>query len=166
MIEKLNLQHEYSKEDASNIFQELDVEKTGIIKAEDFIQSLKDHGNLNFSKFYNSINKELITTGDKIITILRKIKNKAFLKDDIESVNEIEWIISVITSPDLYDLEYTLIKKGKGFQEMEGALDFLTQYSQIWDQSRKVEDMLKISLLNKELSKIENMSKEMLNEIQ
>ena len=168
MIEKMNLQNEYSKEDASKIFQELDTEKCGKIKTGDFIHALET-GDIHkriFSKFYESINKELVSTGEKVIDVLKKIKRKAFLKDDLESVKEIDWIITVITNSDLYDLELTVMKKGKGFQDMDGALDFLSQYSQIWDQSRKVEDMLKISLLNKELSKIENMSKEMLDEIQ
>src|SRR4051794_897335 len=115
MIEKMNLQYEFSKEDASKIFEEIDIEKTGKIKTEDFINALEsgDKQKQHFSKFYESINKELISTGDKIIHTLRKIKNKAFLKDDMESVKEIEWIITVITNSDLYDLEYTVMKKGK-----------------------------------------------------
>lgn len=92
MIETMNLQDLYSKETAKAIFEELDIDHQGKILAEhfiDFITRMNDSS--NFKKFFEIVAKELISPSEKIIVKLKKLKKKAYIEEDKESIEDIDW---------------------------------------------------------------------------
>ena len=75
------------------IFQDLDKNKTGKIKIEEFLdyitERLKDQ--TRFQPFYEHIMEELVGVSEKIIFKLKKIRQKAFLANDNEALEDLEW---------------------------------------------------------------------------
>ena len=80
-------------EEAKKIFQDLDVEKTGRIKIENFIEAitLSQKNSTPYSSLLKQINDELTTVSERIITKLKKMKQKATYSSDTESLEDIDW---------------------------------------------------------------------------
>lgn len=144
----MKLQSFFTKEAAKEIFQELDTEKIGKIKTADFIDYLqKSHPQSNFAFFYSLLSNELVSKSEKIILKLKRLKEKAFLSKENDSLDDIDWMIATITESDLNEPEISyVINKTSDFEKF--GLDYLAQYSQMWHESRKVNDLVKAQKVN------------------
>lgn len=89
----MKLQKSFDKEISKKIFQDLDVNKTGIIKIDDFLDYITERLNSQneFLPFYELIMDELVGKSEKIILKLKKLKQKAISSNDAESIEDIEW---------------------------------------------------------------------------
>jgi hypothetical protein len=98
MIEKLNLQsiffvieENFDQESSKKIFEDLDKNKSGKIKTDDFLDYLSEklRTETNFQPFYLLIMDELVGRSEKIIIKLKKMK--PHLVNHPESQDDIDW---------------------------------------------------------------------------
>ncbi len=98
LIESMKLT--INQEDVKNIFNKLDTDMTGKVSLETLLESVKnaqsskDLNNLNensYSYVFRSLNENLTTKSERIITKLKKLKEKAYFNCDKESQTEINW---------------------------------------------------------------------------
>jgi Ca2+-binding EF-hand superfamily protein len=85
----------YTKESAKAIFDELDINKSGKVKTDHFVeyvskQSTKQRRS-HFNKFYELMSRELVSKSEKIILKLKKIKHKAYIANDSDTLDDIDW---------------------------------------------------------------------------
>lgn len=94
IFEKMNIT--IGNEEAQKIFQDLDVEKTGKVKIEKFVEAitLSQKGQSSYSNVLKQINDGLVTVSERIILKLKKLKNKAVYTSDRESLEDIDWYIN------------------------------------------------------------------------
>ena len=83
----------FDKEISKKIFEELDVNKTGIIKIDDFLDYINEklQTPTEFYPFYEQIMEELVGKSEKIILKLKKLKQKSYLANDHEALDDIDW---------------------------------------------------------------------------
>lgn len=85
-------QENFDKEISRKIFEELDVNKTGTINTDDFIYYVSEKLHTSeFYPFYEQIMGELEGKSEKIILKLKKLKQKSYIANDTESLNDIDW---------------------------------------------------------------------------
>ena len=98
IIEKFKLQSKLifdniDKETSKKIFKELDKNNIGWIKIEEFLdyvsEKMKDQS--PFQPFYEHIMEQLVGLSEKIINKLKHLKQKAFISNDLEAIDDINW---------------------------------------------------------------------------
>lgn len=98
IIEKFKLQSKlifdnFDKETSKKIFKELDKNNIGWIKIEEFLdyvsEKMKDQS--PFQPFYEHIMEQLVGLSEKIINKLKHLKQKAFISNDLEAIDDINW---------------------------------------------------------------------------
>ena len=101
MIEKLKLQsnkqciniENFDKEISKKIFKELDTDKSGVIKIDDFLDYITEKlkSQTEFQPFFEHIMEELVGKSEKIILKLKRLKQKSYISNDTESLEDIDW---------------------------------------------------------------------------
>jgi hypothetical protein len=100
IIEKLKLQGFnflnsglLDRDSSKKIFSQLDRNKDGKIKIDDFLDYVheKTRDQSDFQLFYDHIMEELVSLSEKIISKLKKLKSKAFLANDLDALDDIDW---------------------------------------------------------------------------
>ena len=78
---------------ANELFLELDTEKSGKIKKSKFVEYLNKYPSTDkaFKSFYDTINEELYSKSEKIISKLKKLKEKHYVKEDKDTLSDIDW---------------------------------------------------------------------------
>ena len=83
----------FDKETSKKIFKELDKNNIGWIKIEEFLdyvsEKMKDQS--PFQPFYEHIMEQLVGLSEKIINKLKHLKQKAFISNDLEAIDDINW---------------------------------------------------------------------------
>lgn len=89
-VELVKLEN-FDKESSKQIFEDLDKNRSGKIKTDDFLDYLSEklHSENNFQPFYLLIMDELVGKSEKIIIKLKKMKHH--LIDHPESLEDIDW---------------------------------------------------------------------------
>jgi hypothetical protein len=93
LVEKLNLTSKVDKLKAKTIFELADIEKKGKIAKGEFIETLSKCKTEDpaIISFIESLNLQLSSKAEIIVSKLKKIKEKAFLSKDNESIQDINW---------------------------------------------------------------------------
>ena len=95
IVEKLNLSELIDKEKAKELFELLDEDKKGKIRKSTFVEYLLKYtqklNNSSFNSFFEIINNELSSKSEKIINKLKNLRLKESIKNDLDSVNDINW---------------------------------------------------------------------------
>ncbi len=91
IFEKMNIS--IDKEEAKKIFQDLDIEKSGQVNIEKFVEAitLSQKNSSSYSNLLKQINEELITISERIIMKLKNLKKKATFSSDMASLEDIDW---------------------------------------------------------------------------
>ena len=90
--------------------------------------------NEQINKFFSLLNQALLTKSEKIILRLKKLRNKNWLKTDNEGLNDVNWIINVISEKNLYDLDASIITSHLKNKQKEIELAYLVKYSELEDK--------------------------------
>jgi hypothetical protein len=87
------IKESFDKEISKKIFQDLDANKTGVIKIDDFLDYITDklQSQTEFHPFYEHIMEELVGKSEKIIIKLKKLKQKAYISNDQDALDDIDW---------------------------------------------------------------------------
>jgi hypothetical protein len=157
------IKENFDKEISRKIFEELDVNKTGNIKIDDFLDYISEKLHTSeFYPFYEQIMGELVGKSEKIILKLKKLKQKSYIANDTEALDDIDWfhfiylrIISSICESDLNEPDFNTMnkitqkaRKSRDFSNI--GIEYISQYSQLWDKERNIKDLIQISEMNKE----------------
>lgn len=150
---------DFDKETSKKIFKDLDVNQTGWIKIEEFLdyvtQKIKDDS--PFQPFYEHIMEELVGLSEKMIYKLKKLKQKAFISNDIEAMDDIDWyfkinhrIITCVCDSDINEPDYVTMNKitqsAQNNKEISNlGVEYITQYSHFLDKQRKVKDIMLVN---------------------
>ena len=137
---------------ALDIFKLLDKKNEGELKINDFLSEIshinetgkKVSSNEQINKFFSLLNQALLTKSEKIILRLKKLRNKNWLKSDNEGLNDVNWIINVISEKNLYDLDASIITSHLKNKQKEIELAYLVKYSELEDKRQKEKDYSKI----------------------
>ena len=137
---------------ALDIFKLLDKKNQGELKINDFLSEVsnineigkKVSQNEQINKFFSLLNQALLTKSEKIILRLKKLRNKNWLKTDNEGLNDVNWIINVISEKNLYDLDASIITSHLKNKQKEIELAYLVKYSELEDKRQKEKDYSKI----------------------
>jgi len=137
---------------ALDIFKLLDKKNEGELKINDFLSEVsnineigkKVSQNEQINKFFSLLNQALLTKSEKIILRLKKLRNKNWLKTDNEGLNDVNWIINVISEKNLYDLDASIITSHLKNKQKEIELAYLVKYSELEDKRQKEKDYSKI----------------------
>ena len=80
-------------EEAKKIFQDLDIDKTGQLQIEKFVEAitLSQKSSTSYSNILKQINEGLITVSERIMIKLKKMKHRATFSSDTESLEDIDW---------------------------------------------------------------------------
>ena len=83
----------FDRQSAKEIFDELDIHKTGKINIEEFVKQLKYKGNskTEFQKFFLEIKDDLSGKFEKMLLKLMNIKKKMIKENDKDGQKEMEW---------------------------------------------------------------------------
>ena len=82
----------------------------------------------------------LFTKSETIISKLKLLRQKAKNANDTISLNDIEWIISVINDKNLYDIDTNDFKSTIKNDKNQNGLDYLMQYSHLQTESQQAKD--------------------------
>ncbi len=94
IIEKLGLSGEISRRRSSSIFNELDTEKKGKIKKSSFLYFIEENRTSdNFQFLFNVLTGKGSSKSEKIISKLKKLKDKAYINKDDEAISDIDWYL-------------------------------------------------------------------------
>ena len=171
LIKNLNsINIENIKEETSKLILNIfDKSKTGKISRNEFIDEIIKRNssdmiiNNEIDMFFIELNQAVATTSEEIISKLKKIRSQHWMKDDLEGTIDINWIISVITEENLYDLDTNIIQKHWKTKQKDD-IAYLIKYSEIEDNTRKENDYKKIrkeskiykaGVLNKKFDELE-----------
>jgi len=108
------------------------------------MEKSKENGNSQMGLFYESLVEALISPSEKIILKLKNLRNRAYFQNDVEAIQDFDWIISRFSNKDIYELEINEDIIDKNNEYLNNAFDYIISYSQIWDRLRKINDMQKI----------------------
>jgi hypothetical protein len=91
IFEKMNIT--FNNDEATKIFQELDVENTGKVMIEKFIEAvtLSQKASSTYTKVLKKIYDGLTTISERIIFKLKNLKNRAIYSSDMQSLEDIDW---------------------------------------------------------------------------
>lgn len=137
------------------LFNDMDKEKKGEVNAGVFMVSLKDlvdEGGLSDS--FAPLAEEFSSKEDKILTKLKKLKQRAAFVEDKESLEDLNWIITSMNEGNIYDLEFdSLISRqsSKG-TELEDGIDLLRQFSMIHQNKENEKDLKTVTLKHQKTS--------------
>ncbi len=162
-MEKLNFTERINKNTTKELFERLDKNKKGKIKKTEFVEYLVSNreNDSNFRNFFDIVNLELASKSEKIVSILKKVREKLNAHKDLESVDDINWynlaknriikqILDSNINNDMHDLEYNAINKFEsqanetGNIENRETVQYIGQFSKYWDQSRRNSDLSKV----------------------
>jgi hypothetical protein len=140
IIEKISLENvNLSKEAVEKVFNEMDKEGQGVVNSDNFVDYLLSISNNSDTK---NIFSKMVPRSVKVLEKLRKLKSKVYLTGDSESLEDIDWIISVISESNLYEPEYVAHmprpSKISGFET-------LAKYSQIEEAKLRENDIIVIN---------------------
>ena len=82
----------------------------------------------------------LLTKSETIISKLKQLKTKAKKANDITSINDIDWIISIINDQNLYDIDSNDFNSTIENDKNQNGLAYLMQYSHIENINQKAKD--------------------------
>ena len=95
IVEKLKLTENIDKNKAKELFEMLDKDKKGKIEKSAFIEYITNYNQTisdsSIKNFFELINNELASKSEKIISKLKKLREKSYIQNDNESVNDINW---------------------------------------------------------------------------
>ena len=93
MIEKEQIGHKLRRESVKTYFDQIDVNHTGLVRAEEFIHVLdKNEKEVWLRDFFNSIhNFEVTSKSEIIIKKLKAIKENKNLENDSKALDDLEW---------------------------------------------------------------------------
>lgn len=94
MIDKREIGKNLRRDSALTLFNRLDINKSGIIKSEEFIALLHDQEKDEewHKEFFNSIHDQEVTSKSEIIIKkLKSIMQNDKLKDDNKTLDDLEW---------------------------------------------------------------------------
>jgi len=162
-VEKLNFTEKINKNRAKELFNRLDKNKKGKIKKTEFVEYLVSNreNDSNFRNFFDIVNLELASKSEKIVSILKKVREKLNAHQDLESVEDINWynlvnyriitqILDSNINNDIHDLEYNEMNKFESQAYETGnignkeTVQYIGQFSKYWDQSRRNSDLSKV----------------------
>jgi Ca2+-binding EF-hand superfamily protein len=91
IFEKMNVT--IDNDETTKIFQDLDVENTGKVKIEKFVEAvtLSQKASSTHTGVLKKINDELTTKSERIIIKLKNLKNRATFCSDSQSLDDIDW---------------------------------------------------------------------------
>jgi Ca2+-binding EF-hand superfamily protein len=90
LVEKMKLT--ICKEDVQNLFNYLDLDKTGKVSLETFVDKiLSSQESKNENDFFKSINDQLTTKAERIIIKLKQLRDKVVYANDKESMDDFDW---------------------------------------------------------------------------
>lgn len=92
----------------------------------------------------------LFTKSETIISKLKLLRQKAKNANDTISLNDIEWIISVINDKNLYDIDTNDFKSTIKNDKNQNGLDYLMQYSHLQTESQQAKDFKVMRATNKD----------------
>lgn len=82
----------------------------------------------------------LLTKSETIISKLKQLKTKAKKANDTISINDIDWIISIINDQNLYDIDSNDFNSTIENDKNQNGLAYLMQYSHIENINQKAKD--------------------------
>ena len=155
LISKINTYNQettINPELAKDIFKLLDKKNEGELQINDFLNEIsninesgkKVSSNQQINKFFSFLNQALLTKSEKIILRLKRLRNKSWLKSDNSALNDVNWIINVISEKNLYDLDASIITSHLKNKQKEIELAYLVKYSELEDKRQKEKDYSKI----------------------
>ena len=71
----------------------MDLNKTGKVNKTNFVEYVyKNHStDIVIKSFFETVNDELCSKTDKIISKLKRIRQKEYVKNDTETLSDIDW---------------------------------------------------------------------------
>ena len=136
-------------ENAKIIFNLIDKKKLGKIPTNVFLEEVIKRNsndakiNSEIDIFFTEMNNAVATTSEVIISRLKRLKNQNWLNKDKEGISDLNWIISVITEENLYDLDTNIIQKHWKSKQKDD-IAYLIKYSEIEGNTQKENDYKKI----------------------
>ena len=78
---------------STKLFMEMDTNKTGKVNKGNFVEYvLKNHStDIAIKSFYETVNEELCSKSEKIILKLKKLREKEYVKNDMETLSDVNW---------------------------------------------------------------------------
>ena len=133
ILEKVQTEDsEITKEAVKKVFNDLDKEGSGTIKSDSFA---------NYLLADNTTTSKILSKSARVLEKLRNLKSKAWVSNDSEAHEDIDWIISVISEVNLYELDYLSLPRPSKISGFET----LAKYSQIEEAKRRENDILCIN---------------------
>ena len=105
IINNLELAQKYNRDSIKEIFGNIDKDKTGFINKTELVDYLENDSTDHYIDLYDKMNKTLLSKSEKIILRLKKLRTRSYMMKDIESVDDINWIIKTLHDRDLHDYE-------------------------------------------------------------
>jgi len=146
-----------SQKQIDEIVDELEVKQNQQIKLDNLISKSKEkRRSSKFADFYGCFLNYFITPSERIGQILEESKNKLAEFMEYKLVEDLEWVIKKINSEDLYSLyfenllrEESHLLKGKDKNlDIEGTLNFISEYSKDNFNKNKKNDVMKARRLS------------------
>lgn len=138
MIENGFLKEEMNNTRISDIFEKIDVNKTGKIRRSELLAYISNHKDLARTTIKEDIKVCFQSESEKIFTKLQKLKNLCIKLKQPEAVKDIEWIIESLISTDINEPILNEINS----EEME----VLKQYSKVEQKVQRNNDINKVHL--------------------
>jgi len=121
-INLFNLQNIISYDEIKKIFDELDLRQQGKVKKSILVANLQNSNTEQGYKLYLALTKNFNSKSEKIIHKLKFLKNHPKIKNELDLVNDISWIITTLADEDIYLPENINLEQNHGNKEMFGLM--------------------------------------------
>lgn len=138
MIENGFLKDEMNNTRISDIFEKIDVHKTGKIRRSELLAYISKHKDLARTTIKEDIKVCFQSESEKIFTKLQKLKSLCIKLKEPEAVKDIEWIIESLISTDINEPILNEINT----EEME----VLKHYSKVEQKVQRNNDIKKVHM--------------------